>query len=161
MKAALWDDKPTAAKAEVAAGYLVDGEMYMPQMETAEERDGCMQAAAWMHDNRPKIWQAVITNLYNERLDPSLAAYLAERGIAAMPEGYANDNQAWYNNPVGMLYSLIADCHRLGYKLVTVLVGVYHDYGLSRYQLNRFTASWNYLAETMTDRTGDWSIVWP
>jgi hypothetical protein len=161
MKPGLWDDKPTAAKAETAAAYLRAGEIYCPQMETAEERDGCCEAAYWMRRNRPDIYVAVISNLYNERQDGTIAEDLASQGVAVLLEVYPAENTAWYDDPITYTNNMIWDAKRHGWIITVPLFGTYHDYPLSRFQPMNYPGSWNYLGETMTDRVGDWDIVFP
>jgi hypothetical protein len=167
MAIALWDDKPTQEKAQGAAGYLTRTleqyptdhmtMMYLPQMETAEECAGCMAGATWVAINTA-IWVAVLTNLFNERTNSEIAPTLAALGIAALAEVYPAENTAWYDKPIDYENAMIADCKRLGYEFVVLLLGVYWEYALSRFQPQDLPGSWNYLGETMTDRQGDWDV---
>lgn len=165
----LWDDKPTREKAEGAVYYLREALkanptthkalLYLPQMETEAEYPGCVAAARWVSTQAKDVQTIIITNLLNERANPQLAKDLARLNVWAMPEVYACENMAWTNDPLGFERAMAADALRLGYRDLILLLGVYWDYGFAKYEPKNLPASWNYLAETMTDRTGDWDIV--
>lgn len=161
MKPGLWDDKPTAQKAEVASGYLNDGEIYCPQMETESERDGCCEAAFWMRRNRPNVYVCVISNMYNERINGDISSALAAVGCAVMLEVYPAENQAWADKPVQYTETMLWDAQRHGWIITLPLFGTYHDYPLQKFNPKDYYCSWNYLGETMTTRVGDWDVVFP
>jgi hypothetical protein len=128
-------------------------------METEAERDGCIDAAVWMRRNRPRVRVIVISNLFNERANAAIAAALAQAGVEVMLEVYPAENTAWADRPVEYTQAMLWDAERCGWLVMAPLFGTYHDYALQRFQPKNYNGSWNYLGETMTDRVGDWDIV--